>query len=61
MLDEDSPLVLFFAAPSRAHWLSRSGAFSMKDMEVGRRLRVCLTEVRRYLVDVRRRMQMAGH
>ena len=26
-------------------------AFSMKDMEVGRRWRVCLTEVRRYLAD----------
>ena len=29
------------------------GAFSKKDVEVGRRLRVYLTEVRRYLVDTR--------
>ena len=38
-------------------------AFSMKDMEVGWRLRVCLTEVRMNLVDTRRwtrRDQRAG-
>ena len=30
-------------------------AFSVKDMEVGEKLRVCLTEVRRYLADTRTR------
>ena len=29
-------------------------AFSMKDMEAGRRLRVCLTEVHMYLVGTRK-------
>ena len=62
MLDEDSPLVSFFAAPSRQLQAGNQeeGAFSKKDMGVGRRLRVCLTNIRRYLVDVGRRMQMAG-
>ena len=27
MLDEDSPLISFFAVPSRARWLSRRGVF----------------------------------
>ena len=52
-------LVLPFRSSLRrvAHQLRTSnqeeGAFSKKDVEVGRRLRVYLTEVRRYLVDTR--------
>ena len=36
------------------------GFFLKKDMGVEQRLRVCLTEVHMYLVDVGRQMQMAG-
>ena len=51
MLDEDSPLVLFFAAPSRAHWLSRRGVFFGGGYGNGAKAAACLTEVHRYLVD----------
>ena len=54
MVDEDSPLVSLFAAPS--HQLqagNQEERFSNEGYGSGAKVTVCLTDVRMYLVDPR--------
>ena len=54
MPDEGGSLGLLFDAPRRVpapSILKKRGTFSTKDMEVGRRIQVRLTGIRRYLVE----------
>ena len=53
MVDEDSPLVLFFAAPSRQLQAGNQERFSNEGYGSGAKVTVCLTDVRMYLVDPR--------
>ena len=54
MVDEDSPLVSFFAAPSRQlQGGNQEERFSNEGYGSGAKVTVCLTNVRMYLVDPR--------
>ena len=53
MVDEDSPLVSFFAVPSRQFQAGNQGDIFNEGYGSGAKVMVCLTDVRMYLVDPR--------